>query len=218
FQAALEDFNRDSSLRVGIVTGKGPVFCSGMDIGDLPYSPGPEPAVPSLMRGLETFKPLIAAIRGPALGGGLELALACDIRIAAENATFGFPEVKLGIIPGWGGTQRAIRQLAWSSAAALLLTGQIINAAEALRIGLINQVVASSELDNCVFQWAEMLCQAAPLAVQAAKEAMLKGSQLSFPEGLQLEDALCQYLKTTLDYQEGLQAYRENRPPAFKGQ
>ncbi len=169
------------------------------------------------MRGLETFKPLIAAVNGLALGGGLEMVLICDIRIATTESIFGFPEVKLGQIPGWGGTQRTIRQLAGASAAALLLTGRNIDSQEALRIGLINQIVYSADLMLTARHWADLICQAAPLAVQATKEAMLKGSQLPLNEGLQLEEALSIYLKTTSDFEEGLNAFRFHRSPDFEG-
>jgi enoyl-CoA hydratase/carnithine racemase len=219
FQIALNTFESDTQIWVGIISGAGKkAFCSGMDLKNPPDANSSQSSIPTLMRGFETNKPLIAAVNGPALGGGLELMLACDIRIAVSTASFGFPEVKLGLIPGWGGTQRIIRQLAWSQASALLLTGQTIEAKEAWRIGLINQMVPFSELIPTARHWADMICQAAPLAVQAAKEAISKGSQLSLNEGLQLEDALCAYLKTTSDFKEGMQAFRDGRPPDFNGQ
>jgi E-phenylitaconyl-CoA hydratase len=219
FKNALEHFNSNSQIRVGIVSGNGDqAFCSGIDIKDTLSADANLSLPPTLMRGLETNKPLIAAVNGAALGGGFELALACDIRIAVEQATFGFPEVKLGLIPAWGGTQRSVRQLTWAQSAALLLTGRTITAREAWQIGLINQLTTPSELRATARQWADSICQAAPLAVQAAKEAMQKGSQLSFDEGLQLEDALVAYLKTTADFKEGLKAFREHRQPDFKGE
>jgi E-phenylitaconyl-CoA hydratase len=219
FQSALERFDNDPQIRVGIITGTGEkAFCSGIDLKDTLNNGQSEKIVPTLMRGIETNKPLVAAVNGLTLGGGFELVLACDIRISTSTAQFGFPEVKLGLIPGWGGTQRIIRQLTHPQAAALLFTGQSIDAKEALRIGLINQIVIPDLLMSTARQWAEMICQAAPLAVQAAKEAMLKGSQLTLDEGLQLEDALCAYLKTTTDFVEGLQAFRDHRPPNFQGE
>ena len=225
--AAMRDiiinFDQDANFRVAIISGSGnQAFCSGMDIQNT-HDPSTHPSSnedfpASLMRGLTTNKPIIAAINGSALGGGLELMLTCDIRIATPEATFGFPEIKLGLIPGWGGTQRAVRQLSWCDAAALLLSGNIIDAAEAYRIGLINQVVPCSELMSTALSWAENIAQAAPLAVQAAKEAMLKGSQLSLSEGLQLEDGLCTYLITTTDYSAGLKAFKTKQNPWFKGE
>ena len=218
FQKALNDFNQDSQIRVGIITGTGSTaFCSGLDLKN--HDTQTSPALPpTLMRELETNKPLIAAVNGCAFGGGLELMLVCDIRISSSSAIFGLPEVKIGQIPGWGGTQRLIRQIAWSHACLLILTGQTIDAHEAYRIGLVNKTVEPSMLMSNARQWANLICQAAPLAVQSAKEAMLKGIQMNFVEGLQLEDALCAYLKTTHDYQEGLQAFREKRPPVFRAE
>ena len=217
------NFDQDANLRVAIICGCGnQAFCSGMDIQNahhLSNNPPPEDDFPaSLMRGLVTNKPIIAAINGATLGGGLELMLTCDIRIAVPEATFGFPEIKLGLIPGWGGTQRLVRQLSWCNSAALLLTGNIITAVEAYRIGLINQIVPSSELMSTAVSWAENMAQAAPLAVQAAKEAMLKGSQLPLEEGLQLEDSLCTYLKTTTDYSLGMKAFKTKHTPQYKGE
>jgi E-phenylitaconyl-CoA hydratase len=218
FETALRDFNADSDLRAGIIRGAGDKsFCSGIDLKEtLAFEIAPSLPL-TLMRGLETHKPLIAAVNGTALGGGLELLLCCDIRLAVPEALFGFPEVKIGLIPGWGGTQRIIRELTRVQAAALLFTGRSINAAEALRTGLINQIYPSNLLMSNAREWADIICQAAPLAVQAAKEAILQGRQVSLNEGLQIEDALCSYLKTTRDFQEGIQAFREKRPPRFLG-
>lgn len=215
-------FDQDIDLRTAIIRGIGDqAFCSGIDINMFDSTDESilnEDFPISLMRGFTTNKPIIAAINGRALGGGLELALSCDIRIAVPEASFGFPEVKLGLIPGWGGTQRSVRQLSWCNAAALVLTGKSISADEALRIGLINQVVPSQELMSTAQAWAESIAKASPLAVQAAKEAMLKGCQLTLTEGLQLEDGLCIYLKATADFAEGIKAYKGRRPPHFKGE
>jgi enoyl-CoA hydratase/carnithine racemase len=219
---ALIDFDSDPGLLAGIITGSGEeAFCSGMDIRRTPDAErqiGPSGTFPAtLMRGLEITKPLIAAVNGAALGGGLEIVLACDLRIASPEAVFGSPEVTLGLIPGWGGTQRLPRQVPWCMAAQLLLTGKTIDAAEALRIGLINRVVPRPVLLQTALEWAEAICRAAPLAVRAAKEAMTKGAQLPLNEGLELEDALVTYLKTSRDFKEGLAAFREKRRPSFEG-
>jgi enoyl-CoA hydratase/carnithine racemase len=218
FETAMQDFNANSDLRAGIIQGAGDKsFCSGIDLKEtLTFDIAPSLPL-TLMRGLETHKPLIAAVNGSALGGGLELLLCCDIRLAVPEALFGFPEVKIGLIPGWGGTQRIIRELTRVQAAALLFTGRSLDAAEALRTGLINQICPANLLMSNVREWADIICQAAPLAVQAAKEAMAQGSQVILNEGLQIEDALCAYLKTTRDFQEGIQAFREKRPPRFWG-
>ena len=219
---ALVDFRDDPELWVGIITAVGEkAFCAGADVKDLlPFmkekrdTPWLMPA--THMRGLDLWKPLIAAINGVALGGGLEIALACDIRIAAENARLGVPEVTLGIIPGWGGTQRLPRMIPWCKAAELLLTGRPIDAQEAYRIGLINQVVPLAELMPTAKQWAEALCRPGPLAVRAAKEAMIRGTSMSLEEGLKLESALFAYLQGTEDFIEGTKAFAEKRKPNFK--
>lgn len=215
-------FRDDPELWVGIVTGAGErAFCAGADIKDmLPFmkeargKPWAFPANP--MRGLELYKPLIAAINGLALGGGLEIALACDIRLASENARLGTPEVNLGLMPGWGGTQRLPRLIPWAKAAEIVLMGKPIDAQEAYRIGLVNKVVPQSELMPTAKAWAEVLCQAGPLGVRAAKQAMIRGYSLSLEEGLKLESSLFDYLLTTEDYEEGAAAFFEKRKPNFK--
>jgi E-phenylitaconyl-CoA hydratase len=221
FHDALIDFRDDSEMWAGIITGAGDkAFCTGIDIRSTlsvnKYQDRSQPLPPTLMRGLDITKPLVAAINGVALGGGLELVLACDIRIASENASFGTPEVSLGLIPAWGGTQRLPRQIAWCHAAEMLLTGKTIDAFEAHRIGLINRVVPRKELLTTAKEWADMLCNSAPLAVRAAKEAMIKGVGLPFDDGLELEDALETYLKGTEDYFEGIKAYTEKRKPFYR--
>jgi len=220
---AMVDFRDDPELWVGIITGAGDrAFCAGADIKDmLPFlkenlqnSPWAMPDTP--MRGLDLWKPLIAAVNGMALGGGLEIALACDIRIASEKARFGVPEVTLGLIPGWGATQRLPRMVPRCKAAELLLTGKPIDAQEAYRIGLVNIVVPPEAVMTTAREWAEIICQAGPLAVRAAKEAMIRGSSLTLEDGLRLENALEAYLMSTEDYTEGTNAFVEKRKPDFK--
>ena len=218
----LVDFRDDDELWVGIVTGAGEkAFCGGADIKDtLPFMKEhsrAQWAMPdSIMRGLELWKPLVAAINGMALGGGLELALACDIRIAAENARLGTPEVTLGLIPGWGGTQRLPRAIPKCKAAELLLMGKLIDAQEAYRIGLVNQVVPQAEVLSTAKEWAEAICKAAPLAVRAAKEAMLRGCDMTLEDGLRLENALVAYVMATEDFTEGTTAFVEKRKPNYR--
>ena len=220
---AMVDFRDDPELWVGIITGAGDrAFCVGADIKDmLPFlkenlqnSPWAMPDTP--MRGLDLWKPLIAAVNGMALGGGLEIALACDIRIASDKARFGVPEVTLGLIPGWGGTQRLPRMIPRCKAAELLLTGKPIDAQEAYRIGLVNIVVPPEAVMTTAKEWAEVICQAGPLAVRAAKEAMIRGSSLTLEDGLRLESTLEAYLMSTEDYTEGTTAFVEKRKPDFK--
>ena len=220
---AMVDFRDDHELWVGVITGAGDrVFCAGADIKDtLPFlrehlqnSPWAMPA--TSMRGLDLWKPLIAAINGTALGGGLEIALACDIRIASEKARLGLPEVTLGLIPGLGGTQRLPRMIPWCKAADLVFTGKPINAQEAYRIGLVNIVVPPEVVMSTAKEWAETICQAGPLAIRAAKEAMVRGSSLTLEDGLKLENALEAYVTSTEDFTEGTTAFIEKRKPDYK--
>jgi len=219
---AMTDFRDDPELWVGIITGAGEkAFCGGADIKDTlmfmkEHRQNQWAFPPSIMRGFELWKPLVAAINGMALGGGLEIALACDIRIASETARLGTPEVNLGLIPGWGGTQRAPRMVPWCKAAELLLMGRIIDAQEAYRIGLVNKVVPQAEVMPTAREWAQALCQAAPLAVRAAKEAMVRGYEMTLEDGLKLENALVAYVMGTEDFTEGTTAFVEKRKPVYK--
>jgi len=218
---ALVDFMNDDNLYVGIITGAGEkAFCAGADIGDtLPKMKkyrGQPWAEPPLFRGLKLWKPLVAAINGHALGGGLELALLCDVRIASENATFGAPEVGLGLIPAWGATQRLPRAIPTAIASEMLMTGRSINVQEAYRIGLINKIVPQAELMATAKQMAEMLCKPAPLAVRAAKKAINEGLTLPLAQGLELEKELTDWVTSTEDFQEGVKAFTEKRKPEWK--
>ncbi len=222
FHEALIDFRDDPDLWAAIITGAGEkAFCAGIDIRSTlfsvnKYQDSSQPLPATLMRGLEITKPIVAAVNGLALGGGLELVLACDIRIASENASFATPEVTLGLIPAWGGTQRLPRQISWCQAAEMLLTGKTLDAREAYRIGLVNRVVPKDKLSSTAREWAQALCNAAPLAVRAAKEAMIKGVKLPLDEGLDLEDALETYLMGTEDFFEGIKAFNEKRKPFYR--
>lgn len=219
---ALVDFRSDDELWVGIITGVGErAFCAGADIKTmLPYmkeNRGQVWRLPqTITRGLDLWKPMIAAVNGACLGGGLEIALACDIRIAAENATFGVPEVRLGLIPGWGGTQRLPRVIPWAKAAEILLTGRPIDAQEAYRIGLVNKVVPLAELMSEAKKMADVLCEPGPLAVRAAKQAMYQGTSVGLQEGLQIEAMLEDFCLSTEDFEEGTKAFVEKRKPSFK--
>ena len=218
---AMLDFRDDPELWVGIVTGAGQrAFCAGADIKDtLPFlkEHGHDRwSIPaSIWRGLELWKPLVAAVNGVALGGGLEIVLACDIRVASETARFGVPEVTLGLVPDFGGTQRLPRMLPWCKAAELLLTGKAIDAQEAYRIGLVNRVVPSADLLSVVMEMARGMASKSPIALAYAKEAISKGMDLTLEQGLRLEADLYFLLHTTKDRTEGIWAFREKRTPNF---
>jgi enoyl-CoA hydratase/carnithine racemase len=219
---AFHDFEKDDSLLVGIITGAGSkAFSIGADVDtmlpNIKKFAGQEAGPLNLANGLNSWKPMIAAVNGAALGGGLEIALACDLRIASENAIFAMPEVTLGLIPGWGGTQRLPRVIPLAKAAELLLTGKPISAQEAYRIGLVNRVVTLAELMPAARQMAELLCKRAPLAVRAAKQAMIQGIDVSLEGGLKLERKLNDFLVNTEDFDEGCKANIEKRQPVFKG-
>lgn len=222
FSQSLMDFREDDELWVGIITGAGErAFCAGADIkAMLPYMKEIRGQIwrlpPTTMRGLDLWKPVIAAINGACLGGGLEIALACDIRIAAENATFGVPEVRLGLIPGWGGTQRLPRFIPRAKAAEMLLTGRPIDAQEAYRIGLVNKVVPLVELMPEAKKMAEALLEPGPLAVRATKQAMHQGTNVNLQEGLNIEAMLVDLCTSSEDFEEGTKAFVEKRKPQFK--
>jgi enoyl-CoA hydratase/carnithine racemase len=214
----------DPEVRVVILTGAGEkAFVAGADINELQRHDavaGKEythkgQAVLDLVENLG--KPVIACINGFALGGGCELAMACTMRLASDNAKLGQPEVKLGIIPGYGGTQRLARLVGKGLAMQLLLTGEMIPAQEAHRIGLVNEVVAQTELIPRAEAIAQKIIANAPLAVQFAMEAVNKGMEMTLPEGLYLEATLFGVCCATQDKTEGTTAFLEKRPAQFKG-
>lgn len=173
---------------------------------------------PILNRGLEVWKPIIAAINGYCLAGGMTLMFATDFRIATENAVFELSEVKRGILPGNGGTQRAIRQMPYPIAMKLLLLGDRIDAQEAYRIGLINEIVPNKEkLLEKADEYAQKLTRSAPLAVQAIKELAVRSQYLHIQDGLRLEAAIQFALRSTEDAKEGPRAFAEKRPPVYRG-
>jgi len=161
--------------------------------------------------------PTLAAIQGDAIGQGLELVLACDIRIAAETAHFGFPEIKKGLIPRDGGTQRLVRLVGRGKAIEMILTGEVIDAQEALRIGLLNRVVPSESLTAVSLKMAQEIGSKAPIAMGYAKEAIYKGMDMTLEQGLRLEADLYLLLHTTKDRTEGIKAFQEKRPLRFEG-
>ena len=218
----LKRFDDDFDLRACIITGAGEkAFCTGMDVKETQPdgfgNPGARPEN-TLVRGLEIWKPLIAAVNGYALGGGMEIALACDIRIASENAVFGLPEVTLGLIPGWGGTQRLARLIPFGKAIEMILSGKRIDAKKALDLNLVSKVVPQRDLMRIAQELAVQLCESAPLAIQAAKEAVYRGYDIPLVEGLKLESELSGRTMSTKDYAEGRTAFLEKRKPEYKGE
>ena len=171
-----------------------------------------------LNRGLEIWKPVIAAVNGYCLAGGMTLLFATDIRIAAEHAVFELSEVKRAILPGNGGTQRALRQLPYPIAMEMLLLGRRLSASEALQYGLINAVVPMKELLPTAQSYARRLCENGPLALRAIKELAIRSQSLSLEAGLRLEQSFQEFLLTTADAREGPKAFAEKRKPVFKGE
>jgi E-phenylitaconyl-CoA hydratase len=228
--AAWARFRDAEDLRVAVLTGAGTkAFCSGVDlkrIGEFYHSVprerrvelwNREPGIGGITRNLEVGKPIIAAVNGLCLGGGLELALACDIRLASANATFGLPEVRWAIIPGQGGTQRLPRAVPPAIALEMILTGRPIDAARAAEIGLVNRVYPRSRLQAEARAMAGAIVAHPPRAVRAALMAVRRGLVLPLAEGLRLEQELADPLRDSPDNLEARAAFREKRPPRWTG-
>jgi enoyl-CoA hydratase len=220
----LRDAREDDAVRVLILTGAGEkAFVAGADINEIAAQTpltGRETALVGqrVLRNLETLgKPSIAAINGFALGGGCELALACSIRLASRAAKLGQPEVTLGILPGYGGSQRLTRLCGKGMAHELCLTGEIITAEEAQRIGLINHVVEPAELLPAAEAMARKIAGNAPIAVRLAMEAIERGAEMPMEEGMMLEAALFGLCCSTADMREGTTAFLQKRPAQFQG-
>ena len=223
--ACFGELAQSAEARVVVVTGGGErAFSAGADIREFVT-----PQVPVKFRDARRRvdfraamdrcgQPIIAAINGFALGGGLELALACDIRIAGEDSLLGLTEVNLAIIPGGGGTQRLPRLVGRGKALEMILTGARIDGREALRIGLVERVVPTAEVYAAAQALAKMLAERAPIAMRYAKEAVVKGLGMSLEDGLRLENDLATLLRTTEDRLEGAKAFLEKRKPRFTGQ
>ena len=222
---AIEQAESDEQVRVLILTGAGDrAFVAGADIGEVGARDTLSELGPKsrLRRGVfsrldHLFKPSIAAVNGYALGGGCELAVACTLRVAADSARFGQPEINLGIIPGLGGTQRLTRLVGKGRAMELILTGEMIDAQEALRIGLVNKVVPAAELMEEARALAKKLAAKPPLALRAAKDAVDYGADMSLAAALEFENRLFAIVSGSADAAEGVAGFLEKRKPEWQG-
>ena len=220
---AIDQIRVDDSIGGVLITGAGRAFVAGADISEL-SSQTPVLAKARARAGQDVFrrietcpKPVIAVVNGFALGGGCELAMACHIRIASDAAKFGQPESKLGLLPGYGGSQRLPRLIGKGRAIQLLITGEMIDAAEAYRIGRVNKVVPAADLMNAAKEMMKTILANGPLAVALCIEAIDRGLEMSLEEGLILEANHFGLLAATDDMGEGTRAFMEKRSPAFKG-
>ena len=224
-QQALRDIEEDDNIRVAIVTGAGDkAFIGGADITELKeMTPIACEARAStlgqqLYTDIENLRvPVIAMINGFCLGGGCEIAMCCDIRVASENARLGQPEINIGIFPGGGGTQRLPRLVGWGKAKELLYTGRIIDAAEAERIGLVDKVVPPDELESTVTELAETIASKSPVIIRLLKKAITRGMYSNLPDGLAYDKSTFSLCFATEDHYEGITAFLEKRQPEFKG-
>lgn len=220
-QAAFEQVNSDPEVRIAILTGEGKAFVAGADIAqmvELTAIEGQEMMKQGarVMNYIESIdKPVIAAVNGFALGGGCELAMACDIRIASEKAQFGQPEVNLGIIPGFGGTQRLPRLVGKGMGKYMIMTADYIKADEALRLGLVEKVVAPEDLMSTCEEIARKIMSKAPIAIKAAKSAINNGIMLDVPTGVALESEASTAPFCSEDRIEGMKAFLEKREAKF---
>lgn len=224
--AACDEVRDDPEVRVVVLQGGGDTFCAGLEMTEIdtgrPAAPlvgdqglSPAAAATAALAALECV--LIAAIAGECQSAGLDLALACDLRIATEDAVFGYPEVLWGTLPEGGGTQRLPRIVGRGKALEMLLTGESIGAAEAFRTGLVNRVVPREQLEAALQETVDVLLSRGPIALRYAKEAVLRGSEMTIEQGLRLEGDLNFLLQTTEDRAEGVRAWIERRAPRFQG-
>ena len=219
--SALDELERDPEIRCIVIAGSDEVFAAGADIGAMVQRSFQEvleaPALAFWQRISACRTPLVAAVSGYALGGGCELALACDMIVASESAEFGQPEITLGIIPGGGGTQRIARVAGKQRAMEIVLTGRRINAAEAHSLGLVNVVAPRKQWLEQALELAEVVARRPPLAVRMAKQSVLAADEMPLNGGLAYERRLYELSMATEDRVEGMQAFLEKRRPQFKG-
>jgi enoyl-CoA hydratase len=221
---ALEDAKNDENIRVVVLTGAGEkAFSAGADIKAMVGMNALKARELSLMGqglclALENLeKPVIAALNGYAVGGGLEVAMACDLRIASENARMGQTEINIGLIPGWGGTQRLTRLIGWTKSKELVFTGRMIDAKTAEQLGIVNMVFPADEFREATRQYALDLAAKAPVAIKVAKALINKGADIGLDSALALEREGFGVVASTEDLQEGVKAFTEKRKPSFKG-
>ncbi|MDD3348006.1 enoyl-CoA hydratase-related protein [Oscillibacter sp.] len=220
----ITEVEKDEALHCMILTGEGRSFVAGADIGvqcpmDLTAGRNWGRTGSALFRRIEKLEiPTIAAVNGFALGGGCEIAMACDIILASEKAKFGQPEVTLGITPGFSGTQRLPRRVGVAKAKELIFSGKMIKADEAKEIGLVNGVYAPEELMNAALEMAKSFAKAAPIAVKYSKACIDRGMQMDIDDGIALENEMFGMCYATADQKEGMTAFLEKRPATFKNQ
>lgn len=219
---ALEALQKNPEARAVVITGEGQTFAAGADINEILTITGPEQAKALLVKGREFMEflensplPLVAAVNGVCVGGGLELILACHLRLASDKARFGLPEIGLGIIPGLGGTQRLARLVGLTRATELVLTGDLVSAPVANQMGLVNAVVPEAMLLKQARGLAKKIGARSKVAVQAALRALYRGGRADFGRGLEIEAAEFAALAASADMKEGLKAFIEKRPPKF---
>ncbi len=232
---AWHEFRDRDDLRVAILTGTGETdFCAGGDLKlTMPLMTGarkpedewdhqilenPGQFTDAILRGFELYKPVIAAVNGNALGGGTEMTNACDLRVASEHAVFGTPEARVGLLPGGGSISRLPRQIPWAKAMEMLLIGDHWSAQDALEMGLLNYVVPHAQLLPKAHELADKLARNGPLAVRKIKEGVMRGSGLSLPEALKIEDEVSAAVMMSKDAREGPRAFKEKRTPRFTGE
>lgn len=219
--AALERFDADPHIRCMLLTGSERAFAAGADIAEMAEASMVEMYYRNQFARWERIrriaKPLVAAVNGYALGGGCELMMHCDIIVAAETARFGQPEINIGVMPGAGGTQRLTRAIGKAAAMDVVLTGRMLTAEEALRMGLVSRVVPAENCFDEAWRICRELCEKAPIALRLAKEAVLKSFEMTLAEGLEYERKLFYMLFATDDQKEGMRAFLEKRQAVFVG-